>query len=92
MGTPGSAVSIAVIYHFGRIGPHPQARSRWGWWRSGGTRPDRPNSLRARTSATSMMTTSTGSRSQMKLTTHPSHAEVCCIRHSSQLIEKLVMP
>jgi DNA-binding Lrp family transcriptional regulator len=60
-------------------------------WRKGGTRPDRPSKRIARSSATSMMIASSGSRSQMNDTTHPSHAGVCCIEQSSQLIVSEVM-
>jgi hypothetical protein len=45
----------------------------------------------ARSSATSMMTASSGSRSQMNDTTHPSHAAVCCMEQSSQLMFSEVM-
>jgi hypothetical protein len=38
-----------------------------------------------------MMTASSGSRSQMKVTMHPSQAEVCCMVHWSQLMLNVLM-
>ena len=46
----------------------------------------------ALSSATSMMIASSGSRSHMNDTTHPSHASVCRIEQSSQLMVSEVMP
>lgn len=45
----------------------------------------------ALSSATSMMIASSGSRSHMNDTTHPSHASVCRIEQSSQLMVSDVM-
>jgi hypothetical protein len=49
----------------------------------------RASNRTARSSSTSMITASPGSRPTMKVTTQSSHTLVCCIRQSSQSIRML---
>src|SRR5580658_3084031 len=88
--TNASADRCPTAYSLAGLARHPDTAAL-PLWRKGGTRPLRPSTRSARSSATSKTTASSGDLSQMNVTTQSLQASLPCMMHPSHSIVSVAM-